>query len=62
MKGRGIPSIRSKVRGDQYVTVNVEVPRNLNSKQKELCVNLKKIKSYKQKKSFAEKMKDFLNK
>ena len=36
MKGRGIPSIRSKVRGDQYVTVNVEVPRNLNSKQKEL--------------------------
>ena len=44
MKGRGIPSIRSKVRGDQYVTVNVEVPRNLNSKQKNFCVNLKKIK------------------
>lgn len=62
MKGRGIPSIRSKVRGDQYVTVNVEVPRNLNSKQKELLREFEEDKNYKQKKSFAEKMKDFLNK
>ena len=56
MKGRGIPSIRSKVRGDQYVTVNVEVPRNLNSKQKELLREFEEDKNYKQ------KMKDFLNK
>ena len=62
MKGRGIPSIRSKVRGDQYVTVNVEVPRNLNSKQKELLREFEEDKNYKQKKSFAEKMKDYCNK
>ena len=53
---------RMKVRGDQYVTVNVEVPRNLNSKQKELLREFEEDKNYKQKKSFAEKMKDFLNK
>ena len=60
MKGKGIPYLRSKSRGDQYVTVHVEVPRNLNSKQKELLRSFEEDKNYKQKKSFAEKMKDFL--
>ncbi len=36
LKGKGIPSINSKVRGDQYVTVFVDVPRNLTARQKEL--------------------------
>ena len=94
MKGRGIPSIRSKVRGDQYVTVNVKCRETLIQSKKNFCVNSELIetcllidegeldenravevvqkvapvledeedKNYKQKKSFAEKMKDFLNK
>ncbi len=60
MKGKGIPFLRSKSRGDQYVTVSVEVPRNLSSKQKELLRDFDEEKNYKQKKSFYEKMKNFL--
>lgn len=60
MKGKGIPFLRSKNRGDQYVTVNVEVPRNLTSKQKELLRDFDEDKNYKQKKSFSDKVKDFL--
>lgn len=60
LRGKGIPYIRGKGRGDQYVTVTVEVPKNLSSKQKELLKEFEEDKNYKQKKSFAEKMKDFL--
>jgi molecular chaperone DnaJ len=60
LRGKGIPFIRGKGRGDQYVTVTVEVPKNLSSKQKELLKEFDEDKNYKQKKSFAEKMKDFL--
>lgn len=35
LRGKGIPFLRGSGRGDQYVTVNVEVPRNLNSAQKD---------------------------
>ena len=35
LKGQGIPSLRSKVRGDLYFTVKVEVPKKLSDKQKE---------------------------
>lgn len=60
MKGKGIPYLRSKSRGDQYVTVTVEVPRNLSSKQKDILKSFDDDKNYKQKKSFTDKMKDFL--
>ena len=36
LKGKGIPYLRGSGRGDQYITVNVTIPRNLNSEQKEL--------------------------
>ena len=36
LRGKGIPYLRSSGRGDQYVTVNVTVPKGLNSEQKEL--------------------------
>lgn len=62
LRGKGVPFIRGKGRGDQYVTVRVEVPKNLSSKQKELLKEFDEDSNYKQKKSFAEKMKDFLNK
>lgn len=36
LRGKGIPILNGKGRGDHYVTVNVEVPRNLSKNQKEL--------------------------
>ena len=36
LRGKGIPQVNGKGRGDIYVTVTVEVPKALNSKQKEL--------------------------
>ena len=36
MRGKGIPKLQSSGRGDQYVRVNVQVPKNLTEKQKEL--------------------------
>jgi molecular chaperone DnaJ len=35
LKGKGVPRVNSHGRGDQYVNVVVEVPKNLNDKQKE---------------------------
>ena len=35
LKGKGIPSINGRGRGDQYVTVFIETPRNLNKEQKD---------------------------
>jgi molecular chaperone DnaJ len=35
LKGKGIPVLNGRSRGDQYVTVTIETPRNLNKEQKE---------------------------
>ena len=34
LRGKGIPELRSSRRGDQYVTIKVQVPTSLNSEQK----------------------------
>lgn len=36
LKGRGIQSVNGRNRGDQYIRIIVNVPRNLTSRQKEL--------------------------
>lgn len=36
LRGKGIPFLRGSGRGDQFISVNIAVPRNLNSSQKEL--------------------------
>ena len=36
LRGKGVPSVRTGIRGDQYITVDLETPKNLTSKQKEL--------------------------
>ena len=36
MRGRGIPSLRGGGRGDQFVSVKLNVPKNLTGQQKEL--------------------------
>lgn len=60
LKGKGIPSLNGRGRGDQYVTVYIETPRNLNREQKEA---LKKFAAtlgegnYEQHKNFFKKFK-----
>ena len=39
LKEKGIPFVNSKKRGDLIFTVNVEVPKSLSGKQKELLKN-----------------------
>ena len=60
LKGKGIPSLNGRGRGDQYVTVYIETPRNLNKEQKEA---LKKFaesvgeNNYEERKKFFKKFK-----
>ena len=35
LRGKGAPNVNGYGRGDQYVTVRLEVPRNLNAQQRE---------------------------
>ena len=35
LRGKGIPYLRGSGRGDQYVTVNIAVPKGLSGSQKE---------------------------
>ena len=35
LRGKGIPELRGRGRGDQYVTIRIQVPTSLNSEQKE---------------------------
>ncbi len=35
IRGKGMPHVRTKMRGDLYYTVNVQVPKNLTKEQKE---------------------------
>jgi len=64
LRGKGIQNLNSKVRGDHYVKVNVEVPKNLNHKQKELLRAFGEALSpenhTEENKSFWDKFKDFL--
>lgn len=60
LKGKGVKKLQRADRGDQYVKVNVEVPKNLSKTQKDL---LKKFedsleeKNYEKKKTFFDKIK-----
>ena len=40
LKGKGITRVNSSYRGNLYITVKVDVPKNLNAKQKELLHQL----------------------
>ena len=40
LRGRGIQRVNSSMRGNLYITVKVDVPKNMNAKQKELLKEL----------------------
>lgn len=61
LRGKGIPYIRGKGRGDQYVKIEVETPKNLSQKQKELLRQFDGIteeKNYRKRKGFIDTMKE----
>jgi molecular chaperone DnaJ len=62
-KGKGIPVLRETRRGTQHVKVNVEVPKKLSEKQKEILRQFAELTGdevHEQRKSFFDKMKDAL--
>lgn len=61
LKGKGIQKVNSTQRGDQYVTIKIEIPKDLSESQKDILRHFdEKVDSskYKQRKSFFEKMKE----
>ena len=58
LKGPGIPVLNGRGRGDQYVTVTIETPRNLNKEQKEALRRFSETlgeSNYEKRKSFFKK-------
>ncbi len=64
LKGKGVPKLHGGgARGDQYVKISVEVPKNLTEKQKDILRQFGDTvepAKYHNRKSFIDKMKDFL--
>ena len=63
LKGKGIPYLRGNGRGDQYVKVEIDVPKKLNEKQKTILREFADISGdevYEKRKGFFDKMKDAL--
>jgi molecular chaperone DnaJ len=62
LKGKGMPVLRSKVTGDMYIQVEVETPKNLTRRQRELLEEFEKA-SHKETSpeshGFFAKVKDF---
>ena len=60
LRGKGIPVLNGRGRGDQYVTVTIETPRNLNKEQKDALRKFSEALgegNYEQQKSFFKKFK-----
>ena len=58
LKGKGIPVLNGRGRGDPYVTVTIETPRNLNKEQKEALRKFSETlgeSNYEKRKSFFKK-------
>ena len=65
LKGKGVQRLNGRGRGDQFVTMVVEVPKNLNKTQLEALKQFDESlndKNYEKRKSFFERIKDNFNK
>lgn len=61
LKGKGIERLNSRGRGDQFVRVSIEIPKNLSQNQKEILKDFEKEtneKNYQKRKGFFEKIKN----
>ena len=65
LRNKGVPYVNSRGRGEQYVRVNLEVPRNLTAKQKEVLRAFDEQmgeKNYEKRTSFFDRIKGFMAK
>ncbi len=61
LKGKGIPNIHGRGRGDQFVKVNIEIPKGLSNEQREALKKFEEItneKNYQKRKGFFDKIKE----
>ena len=61
LRNKGVPYVNGRGRGDQYVRVALEVPRNLNAKQKDALKSFDGMmteKNYEKRKNFFNKIKN----
>ena len=61
LKGRGVPFINGRGKGDQFVRVTVEVPKSLNNKQKQALRDFEGTltdRNYEKRKSFFNRIKE----
>ena len=64
LKGKGMPILRSRERGDLYIQANVETPQNLTRRQRELLTEFdaeSSTKTHPESTGFFAKMKDFFD-
>jgi molecular chaperone DnaJ len=61
MKGKGIPRLGGHGRGDEVVVVNIEVPKHISPRQRELLEEFAQINGNKTPKTFKEKLKDIFS-
>ena len=64
LRNKGVSYVNGGGRGDQYVKVSIEVPKNLSGKQKELLKEFDKLssdKNFEKRKGFFDKLKDMFD-
>ncbi len=62
LKGRGMPDVHGRGRGDEHIEVHVETPRKLSARQEELLRELAEIEHHDvspKRKSFFDKLRDY---
>ncbi|MCL2033971.1 MAG: molecular chaperone DnaJ [Oscillospiraceae bacterium] len=64
LRNKGVPYVNGRGRGEQYVRVSLEVPKNLSGKQKDALKaydSLVSEKNYEKRKTFFERIKNVMN-
>ena len=64
LRGKGIQRLNYSGRGDEYVKITVEVPKELSKAQKDKLREFESVtddKNYKKRKSFTDKVKEFFS-
>jgi len=61
MKGKGIPRLGGHGKGDEVVVVNIEVPKHITPRQRELLEEFAQINGEKASRTFKEKLKDIFS-
>lgn len=61
LKGKGVPKLGGYGKGDQFITVFIDVPKKLTPRQKELLKEFAELSGEETTKNFMDKVKDFFN-